>query len=204
MIYHDVVQGSQDWHDLRRGVPTASEFSNILTPVKRQFSGGADAYIDRLIAELGSIHYAPRAESYTSRSMDFGQQTEEEARRYIAMRMGLDLMNGGFVTTDDKRFGCSPDFLIRGEKRGGELKCPEEKTHVGYLRRGVLPTAYRCQVHGALIVTGYSEWLFMSYAQGWDPLTVIVKPDDFTEALKGAMEQFWARYQDALAKIRGM
>jgi hypothetical protein len=31
MIIHDVVQGSPEWHALRAGIPTASEFSQLVT-----------------------------------------------------------------------------------------------------------------------------------------------------------------------------
>jgi hypothetical protein len=201
MRYHDVVQGSEEWHQLRKGVPTASAFSRILTPVKRQYSGAASTYIDELIADKLSVMYPRRAESYTSRSMDFGQQTEEEARRHLAFNLGLDIMNGGFCTTDDERFGASPDFLVRGKKIGGELKCPEEKTHVRWLRASKLPADHICQVHGGLVVCDYDEWIFMSYAQGWPPFILHITPDDFTQALRAAMEKFWLEFQAALQTV---
>jgi putative phage-type endonuclease len=202
VIFYDLQQGSPEWHDVRRGVPTASCFDKIMTPKTQKISAQAAGYICQLVGEKMSIHYAKRAESYTSKPMQWGQQTEEEARNYLSMTLGLDVTNGGFCTTDDGRFGASPDGLI-GEDGALELKCPLEKTHVEYLLGPQeVPTEYVCQVHGQLIVTGRKWVKFMSYAPGLAPFVVTVEPNDFTKKLQTALDAFWLTYNLALERVK--
>lgn len=202
MIFHNVEQGTEEWLKLRLGVPTASNFDRIMTPKKQQLSSAADTFIAELIGEKLSPYMPERAETYTSRAMEWGKQTEEEARRFYAMDQNATPTNGGFCTTDDGRLGASPDFLI-GDDGCGELKCPQPGTHVQYLIDGVLPEAYKCQVHGHLIVTGRQWCDFMSYSMGLPPFIVRVTPDLYTVQLsKVIYEQFLPRYDELLAKIK--
>lgn len=189
-------QGSQEWHDLRRGVPTASEFQRILPPKTRKPGAGARSYLEELIGDKMSIYYRENAESFTNKAVRWGEQCEAEARKWYALERNVDVELVGFCTTDDGRFGCSPDGLV-GEDGGLELKCPQANTHVGYLLDGVLPTDYMGQVHGSLIVTGRKWWDFLSYAPGLPPLLVRVTPDEYTEALRKQLDKFWDELQAA-------
>jgi hypothetical protein len=201
MIFHNVIQASEEWHKLRRGVPTSSNFDRIMTPKKRELSSQAQGYICELIGETFSIYGPERPESYVSNPMRHGIETEAEARRWICMEKKIEVSNGGFCTTDDGRFGASPDALINPEGCC-EIKCPTAKVHTSYLLAGVLPTEYVCQIHGQLIVTKYVD--FVSYHPGLPLFGCRVEPDDFTVALRAALEQFWIDYQAALTKIRSL
>jgi len=183
MRFHNVDQKSEEWIKLRLGVPTASDFDKIMTPKKMELSKSATKLAYRLIGEKLSPYLPERAESYMSRAMEWGVQTENEARALYAMETDLVITNGGFCMTDDGHFGCSPDGLV-GDEGGLELKCPEAGTHIEYLCNGVLPDEYKPQVHGQLIVTG-RKWVdFMSYSINLPPFVVRVTPDLYTEQLK--------------------
>lgn len=202
MKYHDVEQGSDDWFRMRLGIPTASNFDKIMTPKKMELSKSADTLIAELIAEKISEILPERAETYSSRAMEWGKQTEEEARRFYCMDQNVTTTNGGFCTTDDGRIGCSPDSLVNGDGCL-ELKCPQPKTHVQYLLDGVLPDEYKPQVHGHLIVTGRKYCDFVSYALNFPPLIIRVTPDEYTLKLSQVIyEQFLPRYDELLAKIK--
>jgi hypothetical protein len=202
VIRHDFPQYSPEWWDARCGVPTASEFSRIVTPAKGDYSKGAEGYIAELIAEQADPHYG-EVETYVSAAMRNGTMMEPEARRFYEFERGADVEEVGFCLTDDGRFGCSPDGLV-GDDGGLELKSPEHKTHVKYLLSGEVPTEYKPQVHAQLIITG-REWCdFMSYARGLPPLLVRVEPDDYTAKVRAAMDTFWGEYQEALGKIRAL
>lgn len=193
-------QGSESWWNLHRGVPTASSFNRIITPKKAKVSAGADDLICELIAQRATIGSIAPPQGYASHAMQNGIDTEAEARRWYEMDRGIDVQQVGFCLSDDERFGCSPDALV-GEEGGLELKCPMLKTHVAYLRDGVLPAEYKPQVHGCLIVTGRPWWDFLSYAPGLDPLLVRVTPDDYTAKLRECLEAFWKKYETVRAKI---
>jgi YqaJ-like viral recombinase domain len=198
--YFDLKQGSEEWINARLGVPSASNFNLILTPKTGKLSASADRYICQLIGEKKSMYGPENAENYTNKAIRWGQMTEDEARRFYSMERNVDVYNGGWCLTDDERFGCSPDGLI-GDVGALELKCPQPDTHTAYLLEGGLPSDYRGQCHGQLIVTGRAWVDFLSYAPGLPPLLLRIEPDEYTDQLRKALEIFWERYQSALAKI---
>jgi hypothetical protein len=187
-------QYSPLWWQVRRGVPTASEFGSILTPKTMKLAAAADAYICRLIGDAFDLAY-PRP-SFTNAEMRHGTEAEPESRHWYEMETDTTVQQVGFCTTDDGRFGCSPDGLI-GDDGVLELKNPSPGTHVAYLMDGGLPAEYRAQCHGHLIVTGRAWCDFLSYCPGLPPFLVRVYPDDYTTALRDALDVFWRRLQTA-------
>ena len=202
MKIHDVPQLSREWFELRRGRPTASQFGRILTPKTAKLAAAADGYIAELIAEIFHLGTISELESTPSRAMIHGTDCEPEARKFYEMDRSVDVKQVGFCTTDDGRFGCSPDGLV-GDDGILELKCPTGKTQVEYLLDGELPAEYRGQVHGALIVTGRAWVDFLSYCPGLPPLLIRQTRNSWTEALETALDGFWARFQECLRKIEG-
>lgn len=217
-------QMSPEWWEHRRGLPTASEFGRILTPKKLELASAADDYIDELIAERFSP--ATPGPQYTSRAAQNGVDTEPEARRWYEFQEGVKVSQVGLITTDDGRFGCSPDGLITqadetmpadcrfepsdpslsiwGKALGGlELKCPQPKTHVRWLRQGGVPADHLCQVHGGLIVTGLAWWDFLSYCPGFPPLLVRTEPNAFTAKLRSVLDVFHEMYMSRLKQFTG-
>jgi hypothetical protein len=47
----DTIQGSAEWWKLRKGIPTGSQFSRIITAKKGDYAAGAKHYAAELIAE---------------------------------------------------------------------------------------------------------------------------------------------------------
>lgn len=203
MKTYDCIQGSPEWYELHRGRPTASSFDRIITPKTGKLSASADGFICQLIAEtLQGLPMTP-ADKYISRAIQNGLDMEPEARRWYEMQLGYEVEQIGFCTTDDGLIGCSPDGLV-GLDGGLELKCPEGKTHISYLLDGTLPSEYRAQVHGSIIVTGRQWWDFMSYAPGLPPFVLRVVPDQFTEQLRGCLDAFCVRLQQTKDKIAAL
>jgi hypothetical protein len=195
-------QGSPEWFKHRRGIPTASEFGRILTPKRLHLSESADRYIEELIAERLCEQLPEGVENFTSRSMRFGIETEDEARSYFKLRTGFDAVKCGFCVTEDGTIGCSPDALVYDGDTligGLELKCPEAKTHIRWLLGKSLPEEHKPQVHGGMIVTGLDRWWFMSYRPDLKNQNVekgfilSVKPDVYTDMLIQALGEFNTR-----------
>lgn len=198
MIVHRCTQGSPEWWELKRGVPSASNFSRIITS-RGKLSAQAEGYAAELCSEIKSLN----PKFFTSRgteAMRHGATVEPEARRFYEMERSVDVDQVGVCFTDDERFCASPDGLV--EDVGClELKAPLPKTHAQYLLKGELPAAYRQQVHGQLVVTGLAWVDFLSYCPGLDPLLVRVTPDEFTELVRKALEEFWGTFQSVRAKL---
>lgn len=189
----DCKQGTVEWYMARRGLPTASQFNRIITPKTGKASSSQLPLICELIADMAMNGAPMGVESYTSRAMQAGIDTEPDARRWYDFETGETVEQVGFCLSDCGRYGASPDGLV-GDDGGLELKCPEPRKHIEYLIAGTLPAEYRCQVHGALIVTGRAWWDFMSYATGIQPLIVRVVPDEFTMQLMYAVHDFCETY----------
>jgi YqaJ-like viral recombinase domain len=199
----DCEQGSAEWFALRRGVPTASEFHRIITPVQAQLSKSCDSYIFDLIGELADPTGVCSMPVFENGHMERGRQLEPEARGWLSMTLDMDIEQVGFCLSDCGRWGCSPDGMI-GDNCGLEIKVPKPSTHAAWLHGDGLPESCKCQVHGGMAVTGLSRWSFLSYqprAVAMPPLLVHVERDDFTDKLAAALEQFWKRYREVAGDL---
>lgn len=214
-------QNSPEWFQARLGIPTASEFDSLVTPLWKPRTGeGVETYLARKLAEKW------RGEplvSFHGGAMEQGSLRENEGLGCY----GTDVLDGtgtiwktvGFVTTDDGKIGCSPDALVvkgvsgtvyqDGDEfvRGIEAKCPQADTHVKYLlaeaeNPGEVPKDYRAQVQGSMLVTGSDVWTFLSYARGFPPLVLEVERDDKAqEVLANAIGEFNDRLEAAYATM---
>lgn len=197
-IYRDLTQGTPEWLAIRKGRPTASRFSEIITATGLP-SKSADGYMRELIAECFCPDFVSwRGNADTER----GQELEPEARVAFSNATGLTLDIVGFVIADDGTCGCSPDSLILGGSghiAGVEIKCPTPKTHVGYVLDGVLPDVYKQQVHGSMAITGLDTWHFWSYFPGLKPLHVVVHRDGYTDKVAVLLAAFVRDYKAAMS-----
>lgn len=188
-------QRSPDWYAARLGIPTASEFSRIITPKKGEYAAGAETYICELIDEA----VRPDAERgfggnrHTAR----GVALEPDARDYYGLQFDVVPREVGFITNDTGTLGASPDSLI--DPDGGlEIKCPDGPTHVAWLRAGVVPDEHKAQVHGSLIISGRAWWDFLSWCPPYRPLLVRVVRDNYTAKVDTCLQRFLSE----LAKAR--
>lgn len=204
----DVPQRSQQWYDARRGMVTCSRFDSILTPKTEKPASAQWSLINELIAESILPPEQGVIRGMTA-EMEQGVILEAEARcSYELEYASAPVKEVGFVIHSSGLFGGSPDALV-GETSGVEIKCPAGPTHIGYIREGVLPSEYRCQVHGYLIVTGRKQWDFFSYCRNLPPFKLTVSRDSFTDKLEAELFNFVQRYDaervkfglPALAKI---
>ncbi len=148
MKIHDCEQGSEAWFAVRRGIPTASHFAQILTPKERKYSKSAGKYADKLLAEwLIGESVTIDASGFMARGTDM----EAEARSWYEFDQDVDVVQVGFVTSDDGGVGCSPDGLV-GDDGIVEFKCPSAHVHVGMMLAS--PDDYLLQVQGNLWLTG--------------------------------------------------
>lgn len=177
MIIHRVEQGTEAWHNLRLGLPTASRFDEIITPVqlKPAKSAKSEKYMYQLLAEW--IIGEP-CDMANNKYMERGTELEPDARKTYEFIHGVKVEQVGFCTTDDKMVGCSPDGLI-GDDGGLEIKCPMAPGHVKYLLNPtLLYEDYKLQVQGSLFVTGLAWWDIASYAPGMPLVVRRIKPDE--------------------------
>jgi len=161
MIILDCEQGSEEWHAARRGIPTASCFTNIMTPMKREYAEkSARSYINQLIAERIS---GKADDNYISTDMQNGIDLENEARKYYEWKVAPCTQVGLIYADDNKDVACSPDGLIKSRKRGLEIKCPKLETMIKWLSADSVPEEHLAQIQGSMMIANLNHWDFMAY-----------------------------------------
>jgi hypothetical protein len=204
MIIHNCQQGSEQWHRLRLGIPTASCFSKIVTPGGK-LSKQADGYMYRLLAEwlFGAPLEDPES-TYRSEWMQRGNDLEESAVHAYEFQTGRRAEKVGFVTNDEGNLGCSPDRLV-GETGLLEIKVPSPPVHVGYMLAGSIEQDYTPQLQGQLLLTA-RKWVdIVSYCPPFPLVIIRVQRDSsyqaaLSEALAGFVENLLAARAKLVAK----
>jgi hypothetical protein len=188
VIEHKVEQGSAEWFALRSGIPSASEFDQIITPKTMKPSESRWKYAVRLVAERLMNYQAQSLEGIGH--IQDGKANEPKAVRQLAFSHDLEIRTCGFFTTDDRRWGASPDRMVVGREEPVEVKCPTDLMQMQYL---LLDNAsiYRCQRQGQLLVAEADKAHFYSF----HPLMPEVyeetgRDEPFIDKLSQALEQF--------------
>jgi hypothetical protein len=200
----DVKQGHPEWHALRRGKPTASEFGRIITPAKGEYAAGAETYVAELAAEALGAYRSFQGTPDTDR----GIRMEEEAVDWLELDTGIKTRKVGFCLSDCGRFGASPDRLFE-DGTPLEVKCPQESTLISWrndwIDRGIFPLQHKAQVHGEMLVTGAPRCVFMAYTDNpyIQHLRITVERDEFTERLGAAVLRFCDRLEFVLRREAG-
>ena len=190
MKHHEVTQGSPEWYDLRRGIPTASCFGRICTASQGQYATGATTYMAELIARACGA-FVPGDDFQGSPDTERGNYLERDARRWLRFQTGEDIRKCGFFTDDEGRYGGSPDG-IRADGSPVEIKAPALHTFIRWRMAGDLPAQHKVQCHGEMLVTGADRCTFLAYADSAyvDNWVIEVRRDAFTQTLSDHLVRF--------------
>lgn len=176
-----VDQGTDAWFKMRLGVITAScahdliptitvkdavyskrDPSKILHPAvnKREFKKARQTYMNQLIAEVCT----GRHEEINARPLEWGKTNEIAARAAYEFESSTPVKEGGFIYTQNRRAGCSPDFIAVNTLKGGEIKCPwNPVNHINFLLDDEIKDEWITQMQFQLWVSGFTEWDFASF-----------------------------------------
>ena len=187
MIYHAVAQNTPEWHSLRLGIACSSEFHKLITAKTMKVSTQAETYMYRLLAEWMT---GEQVENYESEYMVRGHELEDRAILAYEMLTDQETKAGGFITSDDKLSGCSPDRLV-GENGDLEIKCPLVQTQIRYALTGTIEDDYRAQLQGRLMIHE-REWVdvFSYHPRLSIPALRVYRDEDFIKALSLVLGTF--------------
>ena len=194
--YHtDLIQGSDEWHQARCGLLTASEMKLILTPTLKIASNDKErAHLYELLAQRITRHVEPH---YVSDDMLRGQSDDVEARILYNDRYA-EVHDMGFITNNEWGFtiGFSPDGLV-GDDGFIECKSRRQRFQVETIIANAMPNDYMMQVQTGFLVSR-REWCdFVSYSGGLPMATIRVFPDP---AIQAAIIAAASAFEDRLAE----
>ena len=181
-------QGSDEWHEARRGKATVSMFKVLMA--KRGLGAIAHTYAKEIVGH--SLQDAFE-ENFTTFAMQLGIDLEPVAISRYEQETLEQVYPKGFITKGDF-LGCSPDGLI-GDVGGIEVKCPQSAKHIDNLLSVVCPKEYYDQIQGSLYITGRLWWDFVSYNPNFKTdyqIKIIrVEPDlEWVELFEERVEEF--------------
>jgi putative phage-type endonuclease len=155
-----VQQGTPEWHQLRLGKVTASRVADILAKTKTGPSASRNNYLIELALQRATKTIQ---ESYTNSAMEWGVQTEPQARVAYEVATGNFVDQVAFIDHPTiVGFGCSPDGLV-GSDSLIEIKCPNSPTHWEYFKSEEPPQKYVIQMQAQMAVTGRKWCDFVSF-----------------------------------------
>lgn len=150
IIYHDVKQGTKEWHELRKPLWTGSRAIKLL--------------MGKPLPDDSNIR--------TTSAMRRGSALEPVAIMEYERRVGRKVKRPGFITnTVYPNAGFSPDGI--DGKVLLEVKCANGVNHE-MLAKGIIPLEYQAQIALGMVVTGLRKALLLAFNPEYtEQLTVI-------------------------------
>lgn len=195
--YDQIEQGTESWHDARRGMLTASVIGRLITPktVKPASNDESRGLVAQLAAERITGWTDP---TYVNADMQRGIDEEPRARQhYSETRAPVTEVGFMVLERDGFRLGFSPDGLV-GDAGLIEIKSPRAKRHVATIVNRQVPSDNFAQIQAGLFVTG-REWCdFVSWCGGLPMFVQRVAPD---QRWFDAIEEVGKRCEEDITRI---
>jgi hypothetical protein len=231
MQVFDCQQGTAEWFEARKGIPTASEFSTVMAEGKEGLLPAA--IIDAMVKsgcsaeQLAAAVKAARARgaSPSQARLKYLRTLAGEIIRGTPEEEGFSspAMERGKIMEAEARdlyafargvepvqvgfvrsgnAGASPDSLI-GDDGGLEIKTALAHIQIERLQKDELPSEHKAQVHGNLWITERAWWDFVSYSPGLPPLIVRVERDEaYIAKIAAAVDAFNSELAALVEKVR--
>lgn len=202
--YDELVQGSDEWREARRGMMTASEMKLLITPTLKTASNDKErAHLYELLAQRITGYVEP---TYYGDAMLRGHEDEilavEEYGKHYAKTTPM-----GFIVNNrwGLNIGYSPDTLV-GNDGQVEVKSRNQKLQIrallDHVAVGEIDPDFVIQVQTGLLVSERKWCDLISYSGGLPMATVRVFPDEKIQAaILDAAKAFEERIAVAHAKF---
>jgi len=157
----NLEQGSLEWLRFKAGKVSGTSLKDAVGSPKVR-----DTFTNRLLAER--MTETVNEELNTSAVLH-GVETEPLALKAVIKETGTPFETIGMIAPDDiENYAISPDAICYnrvGVIEGGlEIKCPNSKKHIEYIRKGVVPKEYWHQVLAPFLCDdSINWWCFASF-----------------------------------------
>tara|TARA_R110000822_G_scaffold38988_2_gene107529 strand:+ start:391 stop:1029 length:639 start_codon:yes stop_codon:yes gene_type:complete len=204
-----IEQGTPEWLEMRRGKVTASRVADVIAKTKSGYGASRDNYMAQLICErtTGTV-----ADSFTNAAMQWGTETEPEARAAYEFETALSVGQVSFVDHPTiAGTGASPDGIVLLDGLV-EIKCPNTATHLATLRTNKVPAKYITQMQWQMACTGRQWCDFISYdprlTGELEPLQMwvsrVARDDQFIAETEVEVCKFLEELETAVDELREM
>ena len=197
-------QRSDEWFSARLGCVTASRTADVMAKTKTGYSASRANYMAQLITERLT---GQASEGFSGAAMQWGTDTEPQARMAYELMTGKTVQETGFVLHPSiKHFGASPDGLV-GVDGLIEIKCPNTATHIDTLLTEKVPSKYLTQMHVQMICTERSWCDFVSF----DPrltgemsiwIKRVERDDKRCKEIEAEVTKFLGELEEKMGKLR--
>ena len=153
-------QRSEKWFAARLGKVTASKVSDVVAKTKSGYGASRATYMSQLLVERLT---KTRTEFYSNAAMQWGTDTEPQARAAYEFITNNSVIEEGFIPHPTiEMSGASPDGLVNDDGML-EIKCPNTSTHVQTLLDEKIPKKYVDQMQWQM-ACAEREWCdFVSF-----------------------------------------
>ena len=200
----DLIQGTDEWLEQRRGLVTASVVGKLITgttikPANNDYSRALTAL---LVAERITGYVDP---VYVSDDMLRGQEDEPRAVEVYSEHFAPVTTTGMMIREEQGwRLGYSPDGLV-GDDGLIEIKSRRSKKQLTTILADEVPAENMAQLQAGLLVSG-REWIdYVSFCGGMPLYVKRVYPDArWFDAITAAVKQFEATANAMVARYEAM
>ena len=196
-------QRSDEWFAARCGKVTASALYKVMAKTKTGWGADRTNYAAQLVTER--LTGRP-ADSFTNSAMQWGIDTEAQARMAYAFHADENPVEIGFL--DHPRIawsGASPDGLV-GLNGMIEIKCPNTATHIATLDGAPIDRKYLYQMQWQM-ACAEREWCdFVSFDPRLPPAMQmhtrrVERDDELLGELETAVTEFLAEVAETVARL---
>ncbi len=198
-----IEQRSNGWFSARLGKVTASKIADVMARTKSGWSASRANYMAQLVTERLT---GTREEGFTNAAMQWGTDTEPQARAMYELEKGVTVIEVGFFDHPTVAMsGASPDGLV-GNDGLVEIKCPNSATHIATLRGEPIPDKYIKQMQWQMACTGRKWCDFASF----DPrlpdamqlhVQRVARNDEMIAEMEAAVAEFLAEVATTVADL---
>lgn len=202
MTIHDVIQGDQEWYELRLGRIGSSEAACLLVDGKSKSGLGTGA-ITLLFKKANEILTGEIESGYTSDDMEEGKENEPIARRRYEDSRFTKVQTVGYVSNGDY-IGYSPDGFVADDGLI-EIKCPGGPAFIRYAITKELKKPYYAQMQWGMWLTGRKWCDFVVYNPDFENDLIVTRifPDpEIHEKFEAITKAFIVSLEKTISRMR--
>jgi putative phage-type endonuclease len=197
-------QLSQEWFEARCGKVTASKISDVVARTKTKWAASRANYMTQLLIERLT---GMKEEGYTNAAMQWGIDTEPQARDAYVFMTDNDVEQVGFIDHPEiKMSGASPDGLVF-DNGLIEIKCPTSATHLNTMLTGKIDKKYIDQMQWQMECTDRRWCDFVSFDPRFPEeyqifIKTIKRDEDRISELRTGVIMFNSELDEMIEKLK--